>query len=110
MPKPEPEIRGTAGGLTARPQVRPVNDDVEREVERPEVGAAIPANCLRVLHSPLSAELGGGCSSDCPGYQRDDSCLCAIVQSEWAAGRELRDLRFEIDEEGYWNLVEGGDA
>lgn len=64
------------------------------------VGPAIPANCLRVLHSPLPPEYG--CSLECPGRQRDDSCLCDIVRAAFAAGTRLDQLRFEIDEDGYW--------
>src|SRR6266404_1015950 len=103
-----PMIVGAAG-LTGRPQrARP--EDLEEPdgydengnpiwLEPRAVGRAIPPNCLRVLFSPLPEDRGGGCSLDCPGQQRDGSCLCDIVRS---ADAQDIDWSFEIDREGYW--------
>lgn len=86
----------------------PVGYDDQGEpiwVEPRAPGKAIPSNCLRVLHSPLPVDRGGGCSLDCPGLQKDGSCLCDIVRAANAAGVEWA---FEIDKNGYWVPVHDG--
>lgn len=91
-----PIVLGSAG-LMGRPQVRPISTDLEEEPLRPEgQRASMPANCLRVLNSPLAPERGGGCQHDCPGRQRDGGCLADIVRD---AGSQCA---FEIDADGYW--------
>lgn len=100
-----PIVLGSAG-LVGRPQVRPTSVHLEEEPLRPEGERfSIPANCLRVLNSPLAADRGGGCQHDCPGKQRDGGCLCDIVSAANQAGIAWS---FQVDAEGYW--VSTGDA
>ena len=106
-----PPITLGSAGLIGRPQIaRPVEleqpDEYDDEgnpvwVEPRASGKAIPPNCLRVLHSPLGADRGGGCGIDCPGRQRDGGCLCDIVRAANDAGI---DWKFVVDErDGYWD-------
>ena len=108
---PVPIITGAAG-LTGRPQVRPVDVDLIQPLgydeegrpfyaEPPAEGPAIPGRCLRLLNSPNPLILGG-CGGDCPGLQRDGTCLAEVVRECQRQGREWK---FEIDPEGYWTLV-----
>lgn len=104
-----PTTVGSAG-LTGRPQIVRLPDALDEpdgydehgnpiwdEPRAP--GKAMPPNCLRVLNSPLPVERQGGCSLDCPGLQRDGSCLCDIVR---AANEQGVDWKFEIDRDNYW--------
>jgi hypothetical protein len=71
-----PIISGAAG-LTGRPPIRPVNDDLDHDIDRRDQGGpAIPGSCLRVLTS-FRAE----CPSDCIGRQPEGGCLCDIVRA-----------------------------
>lgn len=91
MPELPPGIMGA--GLTGRPQVRPVDSDLERPIGEDEQGnpvyaqeaaegASIPGQCLRVLNTPLTPGYGGECPYDCPGRQEDGGCLADLVR--WA--------------------------
>ena len=98
-----PVVTGMSG-LTGRRQiVRPEPDEEFQEEGEPRsLGRAMPANCLRVLHSPLAPDHGGGCTMDCPGLQRDGGCLCDIVRAANAKGVEWS---FELDADNYWVYV-----
>lgn len=110
-----PIIIGSAG-LTGRQQIvrdselEVETDDEGRAILPPpkQVGKAMPPNCRRVLSSPLSIDRGGGCSTDCPGRQRDGGCLLDVVRAAEAQGI---DWSFEIVNDGltlWWDFV--GDA
>ena len=87
-----------ASGLTGRPTVRPPESELEPEQRGTDDQTAIPAPCLRNLSSPR-----GECRVDCPGVQRDGSCLCDIVR---AANEQGVPWRFEIDAiDGVWEYM-----
>jgi hypothetical protein len=109
-PEPLPIVRGTSG-LLGRPSVRPDTTDFIEPIgyeedgtpifaEPPAPGPAIPAPCLRLLHSRNPETFG--CPSDCAGRQRDGGCLCDIVREAEVAGEEWS---FEIDKDMYWVRV-----
>lgn len=107
---PPPSL-GTSG-LTGRPQI-PRVPDVEqfydedgRLVDPPPVRArTMPPNCLRVLSSPLPVDRGGGCNMDCPGRQRDGSCLAEIVKAANAAGLEWEFEITRVGETIWWDYI-----
>jgi hypothetical protein len=72
-------------------------DELEPEPLDPEWAPALPPSCLRVLSVPKAE-----CPLDCPGQQRDGSCLCDIVRA--AVAQDVQ-WQFEIDREMYWNYV-----
>jgi hypothetical protein len=98
--KPVPVVIGMAGLVGRKQIVRPEPEEEYQEEAAPRsMGRAMPANCLRVLHSLLAPERGGGCSVDCPGLQRDGSCLCDIVR---AANEQGVEWKFDLDKDNYW--------
>lgn len=55
----------------------------------------LPSACVRVMNT-FRMECP---ATECPGLQRDGTCLGAIVKE--AAGRGMRTV-LELDREGYW--------
>lgn len=97
-----PVVTGMSGLVGRKQIVRPEPEEEFQETGPQSMGRAMPANCLRVLHSPLPPDRGGGCSMDCPGVQRDGSCLCDIVR---AANEQGVEWKFDLDKDNYWVYV-----
>ena len=102
-----PIVRG-ASGLTGRlPIVREVDPEELDENGLPPhgqraAGQAVPPACLRVLSLP---EGRADCHFDCPGQQRDGSCLAALIR---LANAHRVNWRLEVVREGervWWDYV-----
>jgi hypothetical protein len=86
-----PEIMGA--GLTGRRQiVRDVELPVDEDgYEIPVESKAMPSPCIRTM------QIGCDCPVDCPGRQRDGSCLADIVRR---ANQHGIDWMFEVSHQG----------
>lgn len=103
-------MMGGMGGLTNRPSVRPPNDEFIQPIgedengrpvfaQLPAEGPALPSSCSHVLSSFRHAD----CPFDCPGRQRDGSCLTETVRACMAAGVDwTAQGMFELDKDNFW--------
>lgn len=107
----EQEEYGNAAALTGRPRQRSSNpepdvaDDVDHVSSGEESAKAIPANCLRVLNTPLPLEHHGCRAMPCAGLSREGVCLAAIVRK---ANEQGIDWRFDLERDGeiwWWVYV-----
>lgn len=74
-----------------RPPPEPLDDEL---LGVPPAPVCLPAPCVRTMNS-FRME----CPVDCPGRQRDGTCLTDPVKE--AADRGMK-LLLELDRDGYW--------
>lgn len=110
---PPPEYEpSNAGALTGRPAQRstlpaPDLDDAGELVAAQSDARAIPANCLRVLNSPLPPE-HHGCRDNCAGLMRDGTCLAEVVRRANEQGVRWRfDLERDRSSDRFWWVYVG---
>lgn len=89
-------VHGAQHHYTARPVLDP-DELADPNAPNRAPGRALPAFCQHVLTTPHGR---AQCSVECPGWQRDGSCLLDIV-------RERGEVpRWEIDRDGYWVVAD----
>ncbi len=108
MNETPPPILGT-GGLLRRPvgqpaQELPVDEEGNPYIPEPVTVTVMPANCRRVLSSPLQPGMGGGCTPGCVGIQPDGGCLCDIVRRANDQGVECSfEVRWDGNGNQFWS-------